>query len=453
MNLTEKTDLYNSNSINLNRSLTLFPLVIMGLAYMIPTAAIGSFGVVSVISEGRVPAVYIVALIMIAFTAYSYGRLVKVFPFSGSAYTYTQMTISPHLGFLVGWIVMMDYLFLPMLNLYVTSVFLHSAVPDVPFGVWVLLFIIPITLISMRGIKLSANLNTLMVLFQVVFIIVFICLSIYNVLTHNLGNGFSLKPFYNQELSIFPIFQGASIVATSFLGFDAVTTFTEETKNPKKTVPKAILLVAIFGGLSFLLITYMMTSVFPDFTAYNDIDAAGEEIMSAFGSTLFISLFIAQLIIGNVGAILAAQSSGARLLYAMGRDSVLPSKVFGYLHPKYKTPVFNIVIVALVCFGAFFINSDLGFSMVNFGALFAFTFVNLSVISHFYIKNKQRDIKGTFFYLIIPLIGASLTFWIWLNLSSTAHIIGGIWALIGIIYLLILTKGFSKKPPQYQFED
>ncbi|WP_235000359.1 APC family permease [Virgibacillus dakarensis] len=390
---------------------------------------------------------------MIAFTAYSYGRMVKVYPSSGSAYTYTQQSISSHLGFLVGWTVMMDYLFLPMLNVYVTSVFMYSVIPAVPFGIWIGLFIIPVTIISIRGIKISANFNTLFILLQVVFIIVFICLSVYQVLTHQMGVGFSLKPFYNSSLTFSPVFQGASIVATSFLGFDAVTTFTEETKNPKKTVPRAIFLVAVLGGIFFLLITYTMTSVFPDFTAYNDVDAAGAEIISAFGSTFLTSLFIATLITGNVGGILAAQSSGARLLYAMGRDAVLPAKVFGHLHSKYKTPVFNIIIVAIICLGAFFIDSDLGFSLVNFGALFAFTFVNLSVVFHFYIKNKQRNLKGTISYLIIPQIGAGLTFWIWVNLSKEALIAGGIWASIGIVYLLMLTKGFTQKPPQYKFKD
>lgn len=446
-------EVMDAGSTKLSRSLTLFPLVILGLAYMIPTAAFGPYGVVAVITEGRVPAAYLLALVMISFTAYSYGKLVKEYPSSGSAYTYTQNSIGPHIGFIVGWAVMTDYLLLPLLNVYVSSVFMHSAMPNVPFAVWVFLFIVPVTIISIKGVKISANINTLLIVFQVLFIIIFLVISIYQIVTGKMGSGFSFKPIYNADMSFLPVITGASIVATSFLGFDAVTTFAEETKNPEKTVPKAILFVAAIGGLLFIIITYALTSVFPDYTAYQEVDAAAMEITIAIGSNLLTALAIAAIITGNTGGILAAQSSGARLLYAMGRDSVLPKKIFGRLHAKYKTPTLNIMIIALICFGAFLIDSELGFSLVNFGALFAFTFVNLSIISHFYIKKRLRGFSNTIKHLVLPLIGASLTAWIWFNLSKNALIFGGIWVTIGMIYLAILTKGFTKKPPQYRFDE
>ncbi|MFC7395545.1 APC family permease [Scopulibacillus cellulosilyticus] len=251
----------------------------------------------------------------------------------------------------------------------------------------------------------------------------------------------------------FPVIQGASIVATSFLGFDAVTTFSEETINPKKIVPKAIFLVALIGGLIFITVSYTLNMVYPNFNAFNNPDAAGEEIVKYIGGPFLTSLFVAAIFVGNIGGNLAAQASGARLLYAMGRDRVLPSKVFGFLLPKYQTPVFNIIVMAIICFGAFFVDLSLGFSLVNFGALLAFMFVNLSVIFHFYIKNKQRGAKGTLLNLVIPLIGACFSLYIWLNLSKSALIVGGTWALIGFVYLLFLTKGFTKKPPQYQFDE
>ncbi len=453
MGVSKQVEIKKSKPTQLNRSLTLFPLVFMGLAYMIPMAVFSPYGIVSVITEGRVPAAYLTALIMIAFTAYSYGRMIKAYPSTGSAYTYTQQSIGVYPGFIVGWVVMMDYLFLPMLNVLAGGIFLNAAIPSVPFWVWALIFIVPITICSILGVKLSARLNTLFILFQVMFVVTFVALAIYQISTQNIGMGFSLRSFYNPELAFFPVITGASIVATSFLGFDAVTTFAEETKDPKRTVPKAIFLVAVIGGSIFIIVSYMLASVFPDFTAYKNTDAASEEIIGALGGTFLTSFFIAALSVGGIGGILAAQSSGARLLYAMGRDSVLPSKFFAYLHPKYKTPVNNILIVALICAGAFFIDLDLGFSLVNFGALFAFTFVNLSVIAHFYIKNKQRGLMGTLLYLLIPMIGACLSFGIWLNLSTNALVVGGIWTFLGIVYLLFLTKGFSKKPPQYHFEE
>ncbi|WP_257350661.1 APC family permease [Pseudalkalibacillus decolorationis] len=446
----------NGNSPkSLNRTLTLFPLVFIGLSYMIPTAVFSPYGITAVITEGRVPAAYLMALIMISFTAYSYGKMIKVFPSAGSAYTYTQQTISPHFGFLVGWVVMMDYLFLPMLNVLASSIFLHAAFSFIPVWIWILAFTIPITITNLFGIQLNAKINTILIIFQVTFVVIFIGLSIQQIITQNIGAGtiFFMEPFHNSDLSFLPILTGASIVATSFLGFDAVTTFSEETVNPKKTVPKAIFLVALFGGTIFILVSYTLNLVYPDFTSFINPDVAGFEIVQSLGFTLLTSFFIAASAVGCIGGTLSAQASGARLLYAMGRDSVLPSKIFGKLHSKYKTPVFNILFIGLVCLGAFFIDLGIGFSLVNFGALFAFTFVNLSVIFHFYIKQKQRGIKGTILYLMIPLIGACLTSWIWLSLSKNALIFGGIWSFIGIVYLLILTKGFVKKPPQYHIDE
>ncbi|MFC7395546.1 APC family permease [Scopulibacillus cellulosilyticus] len=198
-----------NNSAHLKRSLTLFPLLILGLSYMIPTAVFSPYGIVAVITHGRVPAAYLTALIMVAFTAYSYGRMIKAYPSSGSAYTYTQRTINPHLGFLVGWAVMLDYLFLPMLNVLASSIFLSAAIPFIPFWLWVILFTVSVTVVNILGIQVNAKISTCLILYLFLFVAIFICVADYQVMTRHIGTGslFSMESFYYLHLSLFLLYK------------------------------------------------------------------------------------------------------------------------------------------------------------------------------------------------------------------------------------------------------
>lgn len=438
----------------LNQTLTLLPLVFMGLAYMSPMAIFGAYGIVAEGTKGRASAAYLVALIMVLFTAYSYGKMVKAFPSSGSAYTYTSKTIHQNVGFLVGWSVLTDYIFLPVLNILGAGIFIHSTFPQVPIGAAMIGLLAIVTVINLLGVKLNARVNILMVLFQFLAVIFFIIFAVRQVTT---GGGvtdlFSTLPFFNPNYSFSLVLAGASIVCTSFLGFDAVTTFTEETVNPKKNVPRAILLVALIGGALFITISYLLQMVYPDFNSFKDAEAGGYEVIAFIGSAFLSSFFTAGFVVASIGMSLTSHASGARLLYVMGRDGVLAKKVFGYIHPKLMTPIFNVLIIAVICLLAFVIDLATAFSLVNFGALLAFTFVNLSVIAHYFLKEKRRGIINTFLYCILPLCGVGFNIWIWTNLNKNALIMGSIWVAAGFIYLIYLTKFFTKKPPQMHFEE
>jgi putrescine importer len=441
-------------SLQFGRTLTLFPLIILGLAYMAPMTVFSTYGVAAQTTHGMIPAAYVVALVAMLFTAYSYGKMVKAYPFAGSAYTYTQKTISPHLGFIVGWAVLMDYLFLPMINFLLSGIFLSAAFPSVPSWVWIVLFIAMITGINMLGIRMTARVNGVLVLFQFLVTVIFIVLAVKGI-THGMGLGtlFTALPFYNPDVSYSFVMAGASILCLSFLGFDAVTTLSEETMNPKKTVPKAIFLVAFIGGALFTFVSYITQVVYPDFTSFKVVDSAAFEIAEHIGGTFFASVFLAGMITSTVASGMSSHASAARLLFAMGRESVLPKKLFSYVHPKYKTPSRNILLIGLFSLSALALDLTTAASFINFGALTAFTFVNLSVIFHYYIKNRQRGAKGLFLYVILPLIGAGFTAWLWTSLDKHSLLLGGIWVAAGFIYLLFLTKLFTKQPPQLHFEE
>ncbi|MED0675711.1 APC family permease [Aneurinibacillus thermoaerophilus] len=444
----------NKQAPHFRRTLTLFPLVILGLAYMAPMTVFSTYGVAAQTTHGMVPAAYIVALLAMLFTAYSYGKMVKAYPVAGSAYTYTQKTISPHLGFLVGWSVLMDYLFLPMINFLLSGIFLSAAFPSVPSWIWIILFIAMITGINILGIRMTAKVNGVLVLFQFLVTVIFVALAVKGI-TNGMGLGtlFSVLPFYNQDVSFSFVLAGASILCLSFLGFDAVTTLSEETIEPKKTVPRAIFLVTFIGGALFTFVSYITQVVYPDFTSFKAVDSAAFEIAQYIGGALFASLFLAGMITSTIASGMSSHASAARLLFAMGREGVLPEKLFGYVHPKYKTPSRNIFLISLFSLSALVVDLATAASFINFGALVAFTFVNLSVIFHYYIRNKQRGIKGAFLYVLLPLIGSGFTIWLWTNLDKHSIMLGSAWIIAGIVYLLYLTKFFTKQPPQFHFEE
>ncbi|MFT9846447.1 APC family permease [Aneurinibacillus sp. REN35] len=443
-----------SSSTEFSRTLTLFPLVVLGLAYMAPMTVFSTYGVAAQATHGMVPAAYVTALAAMLFTAYSYGRMVKVYPSAGSAYTYTQKTISPHLGFLVGWSVLMDYLFLPMINFLLAGAFLHAAFPVIPAWVWTLVFIAAITVVNVFGIRLAARLNLVLISFQFLVTIIFLSLSIRG-LTQGMGAGtlFSALPFYDPDVSYSFVLAGASILCLSFLGFDAVTTLSEETVEPKKTVPKAIFLIALIGGLLFTFVSYITQLIYPNFTSFKVVDSAAFEIAQYIGGSLFAAIFLAGMITSCVASGLASHASAARLLYAMGRERVLPAKVFGFIHPRLQTPLNNVLLIGVFSLSALVMDLVTAASFVNFGALVAFTFVNASVIFHYYIRERRRSMGGFILYLLLPLIGVGFNIWLWSNLDRNSLMLGGLWVAAGLVYLLILTKGLKKQPPQFHFEE
>jgi putrescine importer len=446
-----------NESVTLKRTLSLYQLVLFGLAYLAPMIVFGIYGVIAQSTHGLETSAYLVAMVAMLFTAYSYGQMVKAFPVSGSAYTYTRKSINSHLGFMVGWAILLDYLFIPMAIWLIGSSYLSAAFPMIPVWLWVLLFIVVTTVINIFGIKLSANVSVLMMVFQFLVIGIFILLSVKNILG-GMGAGtlFSFDPFASKSGSLSYVLAGAAIACYSFLGFDAVTTFTEETIEPKKTLPRAIILITLIGGAIFFVSSYVTQLVHPSFTDFKDVNSAGFEVARQIGGNLFSAIFLAGIIIAQFASGISAQASASRLLYAMGRDSVLPKRIFGYLHPTFRTPVLNILIVGAIALLALKLSVTTSTSFINFGAFTAFTMVNVSVIFHYFIRNRNRGMKSGIKYLIFPLLGAIFDFWLLVNLDKDAITLGLIWAVCGFAYLLFLTKAFRRRPPELnmsEFED
>lgn len=438
-------------NLQLRKSLRLWQVVIIGLAYLTPMTVFDTFGIVSGLTSGHVPSAYILALLGILFTAVSYGVLVRHFPQSGSAYTYTQKAINPHIGFLVGWSSLLDYLLLPMVNALLAKLYLGAMFPEVPGWVWVTAFVTLITLINIRSINLVANFNVLFVGVQLVIMAVFVYLCL-----RGLGQGegqgtpWTLIPFSDDKTQLSALMAGATILCFSFLGFDAVTTLSEETHQPEKVIPRAIFLTALIGGAVFILISFFIQAYFPTMERFQDHEAALPEIALYVGGKLFQSIFIACTVINTIASGLASQTSVSRLLYVMGRDKVIPHGLFARLHPRYKTPVLNIIVVGLISLSAIFFDLVTATSIINFGALVAFSFVNLAVINHCYLRQGMKQGLGNKLkHLILPTIGFCIIALLWLDLNEHSLLFGGVWAAAGVLYLGWLTKSFRVAPPSY----
>ena len=446
----------NANEGKLKRTLKLRHILVLGLAYMSPFAVFDTFGIISEMTNGHVPASYMLVMIAVLFTVFSYSKMAKVYPSSGSAYTYTRRTMNSSLGFLVGWAVLLDYLFLPMINAMFTGIYLSAVFPSVPSWVWVIGMIIVITTMNIAGVKIAASANTLMVIFQALIAAIFILLTARSIIGGDIGY-FSFNPFYSEAMNFSTVFAGASILMLSFLGFDAVTTLSEEAVKPKTDIPRAIFLVAFLGGIFFLAVSYFMQSLFPSIGALEqispDIEAASPNIALYIGGSLFQAIFLSGALTACIASGLAGQTSASRLLYAMGRDGVLFKKVFAYVHPRLATPIFNIILTGALASSALFLSLHTATSLINFGAFTAFAFVNLSVVFYYFKTKQTYTMRSVISYVVIPFIGFSLNVYLWYKLDVAAMTLGLSWMVIGLIYLLGITKFFTKAPPELNFDE
>lgn len=440
------------NAPTLKRSLKLYHLTILGVAYMTPMIVYGMYGVIAAASHGQPAGAFAIGVIAMFFTAYSYCHMVKAFPIAGSSYTFTRQGLNPKLGFMTGWLILLDYLFIPMAIWLIGSSYFEAAIPSVPRWAWVLMFIIITSLLNIIGMKIGATVNVFMVLIQIMIILAFIIFSVKAVMA-GMGEGhMTLTPFFNPDVPFDFVVAGAAISCYCYLGFDAITTFVEEAENPEKNIPRAIMLTLLICGLAFVGASFFTTLAHPSYDFAN-VDNASYEVAKLIAPPIFASILLIGVIIAQFASGVSAQASGARLLYAMGRDGVLPKKVFGVLNDKFNTPVRSIIITGIIALLATTLDVTTSTSFINFGGFVAYIFVNLSVISHYFVRKRERGIGATFKYLIFPALGAIFVFYLLIHLDKAAIILGCSWSVVGFIILLYLTKMFKQDPPEMSIDE
>jgi amino acid transporter len=406
------------------------------------------FGIATLKSRGHLPLVYLIAMVAMSFTAIAYGRMAAAFPDSGSTYAYATRSFNPTIGYFAGWGMILDYILIPMLSVIFLGLTAQKLVPQVPYAVWVFLSAFGITAINLCGIEMAARANTVMNTLMGASLVWFILMAV-RALLNGVGAGslVSLSPFYNPETYSFPAIMGATSVAVfSFLGFDGVSTLSEDAKDPQRDIWRATVLVCFICGGLFVLQSYLAQMVWPDYTTFAPVETAFMDISRRVGGVALFYFISFILLVAGVSSAVTGQTSASRLLYGMGRDRLLPYRIFGYIHPRLGTPVYSILLMGgIQLLGALYLDFEKAAEMVNFGAFIGFMVVNLSVVRHYFILHQQRSGLGFFYNFVAPVLGCGFCFYIWLNLSHFSLRVGTLWMVAGLLYLIVLTRGFTRK--------
>lgn len=393
-------------------------------------------------------------------TAFSYGRMASVYPSAGSAYTYVGRTLNPHLGFLVGWAMLLDYMLQPLLCTVWIAAAIHSRyLPEMPYPVAATLIAVAITLFNLRGIKSSARANQVLLVSMSAVLVAFFYYSV-RFLLHAGGWGalFSTEPFYNPAtFNGHQIWMATSFASLTYIGFDGITTLSEDVENPKRNVLLATVLVCLLTGIFSGVEVYLGQRVWPDWTSFLNLETAFMDVCRRVGGTVLFQAMGAILVLAAMGSGLTGGLGAARLLFGMGRDGVLPRRFFGHLSEG-ATPTYNILLIgAMTTVGAIILNwfgnaYEHAGELLNFGAFLAFMGVNLSTFWHFGLKARahKRRVLGD---ILLPMTGFVFCGLIWWNLNPLAKVVGGIWFVVGVAYIVFTTKGFRVAPKQIDFSE
>ncbi|MBK7710821.1 MAG: APC family permease [Bacteroidales bacterium] len=440
----------------LKRVLGLWDLIFYGIVLIQPISVIGLFGIASQVSKGHMVTTLLIAMTGMMLTAISYGRMASLFPSAGSAYTYVGKGLNVHLGFLAGWVMFLDYLIIPIINTVYGALTLQRLIPSVPFVIWVVLFISIVTLLNLRGIRSTARSNEILLVLMAIIISFFFVMSIRYLFNSQGWDGLlSYKPFYNPATFNFgAIMTATSFAALTYIGFDGVTTLAEEVKNPRKNLLLAPAMVCLFTGLFCGFEIYIAQQVWPDYNAFPNVETAFFDVSARVGGSLLSTSFAVVLCIGCLGTCLAGQAGAARLLYAMGRDNVLPGKFFSHVSNKSAIPNYNVILIGGLTVSISLIISYQGAAeLLNFGAFLGFIGVNLAAFRQFYLLRPAGQKRNFFTDAVVPFIGFGVCFAIWISLPLPAKIVGMIWLLTGIVFLLIKTRGLKEKPIEFDYND
>jgi amino acid transporter len=446
----------------LKRVLTLWDLIFYGIVLIQPIAPVPLYGVAQKLSDGHFLTTIMIAMVAMLITAVSYGRMAALYPTAGSAYTYVGRGLNPHLGFLAGWAMFLDYLLQPLINTVWISTALHERyVHAVPFVVWAAIIAGIMTVLNLAGVRSSARANKILLAIMTVVIGFFVVLAI-----RYLWNGqgwaglLSLQPFYDPKTFNAPrVLTATSFAALTYIGFDGVTTLAEDVENPKRNVLLAVVLTCLFAGIGSAFEAYLGARVWPDWHTFPNLETAFMDICSRVGGVLLFNAMGLILIVAAFGSGLTGTLGAARLLFGMGRDGVLPRRVFGYLRPGSNTPTYNIVIIGFLAFAGAVLLNYVGSAyqhageLLNFGAFLAFMGVNLATFWQFSVMAKPGYKRRLLRDAVLPLFGFAFCGLIWWNLNPLAKIAGGVWFAIGLTYVGIKTRGFRAAPVMIDFSE
>ncbi len=424
----------------LRRSLSLGDLLVYGLVFIAPVAPFAIFGIVFNASRGMVPLTYLIGLVAMVFTALSYREMSAAFPIAGSVYAYAGRGLHQSAGFLAGWAILLDYLLLPTLSYVAGAAALRAVVPSIPQSAWVIGFVVFNTVINLLGIETTARASKIFLVGQLIVVALFVVLGAIAVSRGVNGAHWNLTPFLNPRVFQADLILNAlSVAVLSFLGFDAISTLAEETKGGTKVVGQATMITLCLAAALFIVQTYVAVLLVPGQTEFVGDTAMNDAFYTvsalAGGSAFRLVVAVTFALSAAIAGALVAQAATARLLFAMARDGQLPS-VLAHVHPERRVPERAVLLVSAVSLvlGLFFVGQvGLLSSLVNFGALFSFLMLHVSVIVYFLFKRHGRRFVV---HLLSPGIGFGIIAFVLVNADTNAKIGGLVWLAIGVVILL-----------------
>jgi putrescine importer len=441
---------------HLKRVLSLWDLIYFGVILTSPIAAVPLFGEGQVLSRGHTVMTLLLAMVAMSVTAVSFGRMANVYPSAGSVYTYISRGLNPHVGFIVGWAMFLEYLFQPIQNALFAVLAVQRLAPRIPFWFLAAVTVGFITVLTVQGIKFTARTNELLLGFMILVTAAFLVEAVRFVLLREHFTGlFSTQPFYNAAtFNLRGLAAGTSLAALVFIGFDGVSILAEEVKNPKRNVLLATVLVVIFTGVFSGLQVYLAQRVWPNYATFQNPETAFMDVASLAGGRLLFDGYGIMLVVSSLACGLAGHVGAARLLYGMGRDDVLPRRIFGHLSAAKSIPVYNIWVVGgLAYLGVLFIPWEHAAEVVTFGALLAFMGVNFSSLQHFWLSPEARERRKFFVDAFVPGFGIIFCFLLLISLQTWTMYAGVGWLVIGTAYVAYKTRGFRMQPKLMDFSD
>ena len=437
----------------LHRSLSFADLLVYGLVFMVPIAPFGIFGGVFQGSGGMVALAYAIGMVAMMFTALSYAQMSRAFPMAGSVYTYAGRGIAAPVGFLAGWMILLDYVLVPALLYLIAAIAMNSLVSVVPVWLWLIGFVILNTVVNYMGIEMTARVNRVMLVAELIVLAIFIVIGVV-ALAQGKGNGLDfVAPIYNSDTFSWSLVFGAvSIAVLSFLGFDGISTLAEENKDTAHAIGRSMVAALLLAGVLFIVQTWVASLLVP---TPDQLISKGDAQGTAFydaaavagGQWLSKLTALATAIAWGFANALVAQAATSRLLYAMARDRQLPS-FLAKVHPRHGVPVNATLLVAVVSLvvGLFFYSLSDGIArlstLVNLGALTAFLALHVSVVWHFVGRHGSRQ---WWKHLVAPAIGFAILAYVLVNAEVYAQALGLVWLGVGLVIMVVLLA-LGRKP-------
>jgi len=460
-----------ANSNSLKRSLSQFNLVMLGIGAIIGAGIFVLTGEVAAEHSG--PAIvisFIIAASACACAGLCYAELASIIPIAGSAYTYTYATVGEFFAWLIGWVLIIEYLFAASTvsvgwSGYVVS-FLHQIGVNLPYALTnapiafdntlhqftrtdgilnlpAILIVAAISTLLVLGIKESARFNNIIVVIKTTVIVLFIIAGIGFIDTSN------WHPFIPENTGTFGQFgwsgiaRGAAVIFFAYIGFDAVSTAAQEAKNPQRDLPVGILASLAICTLLYILVALVLTGIVPYVNlGVPDPIALG---VDAIGWPVLSWMIKLGAIAGLTSVILVMLLGQPRIFYTMSKDGLLPQS-FGKIHSKFKTPYFSTIITglfAMLLAGLFPIG--VLSKLVSLGTLMAFSMVCLAILI---LRKSEPNLHRPFktpFSPYIPIFGilSCVAQMLFLNIFAWYTML--VWMSIGIIVYLFYGANNAKK--------